>query len=332
MDRRTALKTLGLTALSAATPVLAALAPSAATPLFGWKNDQVSLNRWISDNAHPFFTQLNKLIKGDGEGQIALPFKFLERVQGHALIPHKQGIGDCVSHGFATSVDVLTSTQILQHHKPERWVGEAATEPIYGGSRQEIGNYNSWGDGSTGHWAADWLLQYGVLLRKPYLKWDFSKYSAKLAKEFGSKGVPDPLEPLAKLHPVKTATIITTYEDACDALYNGYPIAVCSNVGFGDSTNAWVRDSEGFLRRRRAPWYHCMAFIGMDDKHSRPGLLCQNSWGDFCSGPKRHEQPDGSFWIDADTVNVMLRGGDSFALSSYVGYPKASPYIFWGAR
>jgi hypothetical protein len=53
-----------------------------------------------------------------------------------------------------------------------------------------------------------------------------------------------------------------------------------------------------------------------------------NSWGaDWISGPKRHDQPDGSFWVDADVAERMLRGQDSFAVSGYEGYP-AQPELY----
>ena len=65
-----------------------------------------------------------------------------------------------------------------------------------------------------------------------------------------------------------------------------------------------------------------MAFVGMDDEFKRPGLLCVNSWPvNWISGPKRHEQPDGSFWVDAEVADSMLRQNDSFALSGFEGYP-----------
>ena len=55
---------------------------------------------------------------------------------------------------------------------------------------------------------------------------------------------------------------------------------------------------------------------------SRPGLLCLNSWGpSWVRGPKWPEDmPEGSFWVDKDTVDAMLRGGDSFAVGSVAGF------------
>jgi hypothetical protein len=64
-----------------------------------------------------------------------------------------------------------------------------------------------------------------------------------------------------------------------------------------------------------------MLFCGVDDESRRPGLLCWNSWGDdWISGPTRHGQPAGSFWVDADVADAMLRQEDSYAISGYEGF------------
>ena len=66
-----------------------------------------------------------------------------------------------------------------------------------------------------------------------------------------------------------------------------------------------------------------MLLAGIDDTGRRPGGLFINSWGnDWITGPTRLDQPAGSFWAEADTIDDMLQQGDSFAMSSYVGYPR----------
>jgi hypothetical protein len=65
-----------------------------------------------------------------------------------------------------------------------------------------------------------------------------------------------------------------------------------------------------------------MAWIGCDDSGSELSFLVQNSWGpDWISGPKRHDQPEGSFWIHADTADDMLKSDGSFAFSAVNGFP-----------
>lgn len=283
--------------------------------LFGWHNDPKEVEMVLGTLDHPIFGAAAEEIQDSGAGKVALLHKAVENVVGHFPNYVAQEIGDCVSHGFRSCVDVLRCVEIAGGDR-ELWIAETATEPIYGGSRVEIGGGRLRGDGSVGAWAAKWVSQYGILLRKEYGSADLSVYSGSRAKEWGRKGCPDELEAEAKQHPVKTVSLVTTYEEARDAIANGYPVAVCSMQGF-----ASTRDSEGFAKARGS-WAHCMAFIAADDAHKRPGLLCLNSWGpSWITGPTRHGQPAGSFWVDADVCDRMLDDEDSFALSSFVGFP-----------
>jgi hypothetical protein len=289
---------------------------------FGWTEDRESLESFIRRNDRPYIRQLNAEIRGSGEGKKAFLHLPFERVSGRKFQPHSQTSPDCVSQAAALAVDFLSGVQIVTRRLPERWVAKVATEPIYGGSRVEIGGYDGPGGGSTGHWAAEWLVKYGVLLRQKYPGgYDYTTYSGAKADRLGRTGCPDPLEPIAKLHPVKKTAICTSYADLCDCIYNGSPVMVCSNVGFGSGVQ--TRDRDGFLKRKRAPWYHAMLFGGYDDESRRKGALCFNSWGaSWIKGPTRGPQPEGTFWIDAATVDAMLRQGDSFAFSAYVGFPR----------
>lgn len=296
----------------------------------GWHFNREAQRRFIRNNKYPFFSQLSQGIKGSSDGRIVMLNKYFDQALGHPSIPHTQGLGDCVSHAFALGIDYLTAVQIYMQDNPERWVAECATEPIYGGSRVEIGGGNLFGDGSTGFWAAEWLIRYGTLLRRKYPGFDFTTYNPKMAKEFGRKGCPDSLEPITKLHPIKTSTVVKDFDSFCDAIANGYPVAVCSSVGFGMTSDYWVRDSQGFLRRK-GTWGHAMLGVGFDKKSARKGACIQNSWGDWIKGPTQHNQPRGSFWVDASTVDSMLSEGDSHALSQYVGYPRVDipDYLVW---
>jgi hypothetical protein len=332
MDRRDLLKGMAAAASGLLLPQTSQ-AGIFETNKFGWTPDELSLRDFIRRHKNPFISQQDSAIKGSGKGKIVYLHKALERAQGHKYRPIKQGAPDCVSQAYAGGINILTAVQIVLQRKPELWKGECASEPIYGGSRIEIGGYSGRGGGSTGHWGAEWISRYGVLLRQEYPGgFDFSTYSPAKAKEYGYEGCPDALEPITKLHPVKKTAICRSYSELRDCIANGSPVIVCSNVGFGNTRYTLKRDSEGFLTRKRAPWMHAMLFAGFDDKYRRPGALCFNSWGDdYIGGPTRGEQPLGTFWIDADTVDVMLRQGDSFAISAYTGYPKLNipPYILF---
>ena len=290
-------------------------------PLYcGWAADPKARAEFVRKNDKPFFSDHNSDIKGSGKGKVVLLHKFFEHVTGKPLEPHFQEIGDCVSHAYGLGVDMLATIRMAWLSKSERWLTKCATEIIYAGSRFEVGGGGIRGDGSMGVWAADFIRDWGVVLRKAYLegKFDYTNYSGTVARELGRIGVPDELEPICKLHPVRTCSLINSWEECRDSVCNGHPVAMCSDVGFQDE-----RDEDGFLERGIMAWYHAMLIIAIDDAYGRPGALVQNSWGpNWVYGPKRHGQPEGSFWVDAEIIDDAMRQGDSVALSGYVGYPR----------
>lgn len=292
---------------------------------FGWIPNPPEVERFVATLDRPIFGLSAHELKDSGKGKVSLPFKALTQLLGSFPI-HDQKIGDCVSHGYGISIDILKAVEIIVQGEAEEFFAETATEALYGFGRVEglgrgqLGNE----DGSLGAWQADAVKRFGTLARIKYEGADLTKYSGPLAKKWGKSGVPDILEPTAREHPVRTVSMVTTYEEARDAIANGYPVAVCSMQGFTEK-----RDAEGFAKAS-GQWAHCMAFIAADDESKRPGLLCQNSWGEsWITGPKRHDQPEGSFWVDAETCNRMLRDRDSFAPSGFEGYPAQKLPEFW---
>jgi len=237
----------------------------------------------------------------------------------HAFISNGVVTHNCVSQAWAGVIDCLKATEIVLKGENEKWIKATASEPIYGFARVEIGGGRLGGDGCYGSWGAKSLREYGTLMRQKYGDYDLTRYSGRRARDWGrrGRGVPNILEPTAREHPVRTTSLVRTYEECRDAIANGYPVNVCSNQGFSKR-----RDSEGFSRPSGS-WSHSMLFAGVDDSYKRPGLLCINSWGhNWISGPKRHDQPNGSFWVDASVVNRMLRQyNDSFSASGFEGYP-----------
>ena len=336
MDRRDFLKLTGIASLAGmaglSVPNLFANAAFREEIIqSGWVDDPSVVRYFVKNNENPYLSQVNEAIRGTGRGQTAFLWKFFDQVLGRPMLPHEQQIGDCVSHGYGLGADILTATQIVKRKSPQKWVAEAATEIIYGGGRIEVAanRYGKrwYGDGMTGTVAAEFVKTYGILLRQQYLgSWDFTTYDGGLARTLGSKGVPDELEPLCRVHPIGCVTLVRSWDEARDCIYNGYPIALCSSQGFNTRRG---RDRDGFLNPSRNPWMHCMLLAGIDDAYDRPGGLIINSWGTtWISGPTRHEQPAGSFWADASVIDRMCKQGDSIALSCYAGYPR-QPYLIF---
>ena len=75
-----------------------------------------------------------------------------------------------------------------------------------------------------------------------------------------------------------------------------------------------------------------MQWTSVDDTNADGCRFCvQNSWGPFNSGPKAHDQPDGSFWIDRQTSQRMIAQGGTYAVSNVAGFPKRK-LKDWGGR
>lgn len=246
-----------------------------------------------------------------------------------------QPIGSCVGWGYALGANVVAAVDIVVKKDLEGFCGRILEAATYGFSRVEARGLKtaSWSDGSYGAAAAKGLTKYGTLHYKKYNdKFDFTTfnkavYNGKvvdhetLEKNFGYYGVPDELEPEAAKHRILTTSLVTSFDEAAAAIaISKNPVVVCSGVGFQNSK----RDKDGFCLASGS-WAHCMMFIAARFG-KRPGLLCVNSWGKSNSGPTYPENmpasiADCSFWVDADTVDRMLRGRDTFALSSYEGFP-----------
>lgn len=291
--------------------------------IFGYVPDVKATRKFVASLKYPTFTDGAKGITLD-TSRPTLLYKGLLTVAPWWKRGSQQ-IGSCVGWGFSLGADILSSTEIVVHGEPEEWPGRVLEAGTYAFSRCEARGVKNAGysDGSYGAAAAKALLNFGTLhYGRDYNGRTFTRYSSSLEKSWGATGVPDDLEPFAKKHRIKTASLVTTFEEAAAAIANGFPVAVCSNRGFDWNT----RDKDGFCRPAGSA-AHCMLFAGV--RFDRPGLLCVNSWGDYLksAGPMWPADAPASirnsaFWIDAKVAEKdMLAAEDSFALSGYDGFP-----------
>lgn len=239
------------------------------------------------------------------------------------------GVHNCVSFGWGRGVNdsILNAAARGDIEAPAE---DVATEPIYGGSRVEVGGGRIRGDGSVGAWAAKWVAMWGVLLRKVYGQHDLTKYSVSISRSWGRSGVPDELEPIARQFPVKTVSLVRSAEEAWKGLGNGYLLPICSNLGFASP----YRD--GFCARK-GQWNHCMLVRGRTLARKNGSTVkafpVQNSWGDYIDGEpffidqdgNRVELPEGCFLITWEEMEAILRQEDSFLLSDVHGFPRRDP-------
>ena len=278
---------------------------------FGWFPVNPLIDPTFKPGSARLFSSEAKSLKGSGEGKTVLLYEAAHEVMGRHLDSGPQAIGDCVGWAFAGAVDLLACAEIVAGEaEAYDWEGRASTEVIYALSRREYGNANRWIDGSASTWAVTAVRKGGTLSRRRV-----GAYDPDRARSWGRTGLPDDLEEEAAAHRVSKAALVGSYAEARDALANGYPIAVGSNVGFET-----VRDDEGYCLRK-GKWSHCMKFTAVKD-NERPALLCLNSWGEGSpSGPQgRYDIPPGSFWVDAETCDAMLKQKGGYSLAGFAGY------------
>ena len=258
----------------------------------------------------PIFGATAYRLFGSGEGKLSLPFKSLLKFDSSFGPSERQTTGDCASHSTRNAGDITRAVEIDIKGELESFETRSATEAIY----QSRGHR---GQGMTCSGAAKYVhSKGGILLRKDYGEVDLSTYNSALG---ASHQIPSKIYSTeAKKHQVKTISMITTVEEARDALSNGYALSVCSGYGFSSR-----RDTNG-IAKRGSGWNHAMAWIACDDtkKRFRETLfLVQNSWGKWNSGPKVHGQPEGSFWIREKAARGMLAEQGSWVFSDVEGFP-----------
>lgn len=290
--------------------------------LCGWIAWPAEVERVLESLPQPLFADAAPNLKGTGDGKTVLLYEAMRKVWGRDMDPGPQRIGDCVSWGFAGSIDLLACIEVLRDGIEEHsWEMRTCTEAIYALSRVEYGNLDgSYSDGSVGAWAAKASTQGGFLPRTR-----LGEYDPQRAKSWGAKGLPDEYEAEAKKHVVQTAALVQSWDELKAAIANGYPVPVCSNRGF-----TTTRDAKGRCYPSGS-WAHCMKFLGIRDDSQQPEALLANSWGAGSpSGPKGDiDIPSNSWWVDAETADRMLKQRDSFALSQFNGYPAQTlPWIF----
>lgn len=337
----------------------------------GWKDRPRDVARIVSGLEQPVFGLAAVKCMATEHRDVFFWEQGEQPLLGQVLKAHRQTIGDCVSHGWGRGGQDVVYMQVAGNlpqpkegaELPKRkkgkeaqtasldlsswsqpwWIPagagvddprlEIATEPIYAGSRVEIGGGRIRGDGSVGAWAAKYVQEYGLLQRTVYDRFDLRTYSGSKAKEWGAPraGVPDELEPIAKMFPIRTVSLVTTDDEAAAALYNMYPIPVCSGQGF-----TTTRDRNGFCDPKGS-WAHCMVARGicMAKRGSNwvLAVVIQQSWGESPSGPNKIELktgrivtlPQGCFLIEMDVFARMLRGRDSFAISGAKGFVPQMP-------
>ena len=307
-------------------------APPPSQQFFGWEPDRQGVQDFLDTLPHPEFeSAAPDLVVTE---QPVLLYRALPATYRNEA----QQIGDCVSWAAKHAVDILLGID-FKNGRSDRFV-EASSESLYGVSRVEgrgrpegSGGYR---DGSYGGAVCKWMLNYGVVYRDQYQSpnglIDLLKYSGQRAKDwgnFGNGGRNDKgwLDNVAKQHPVKAVARINTWEDAVKALQNGYPIVICSGIGWTSERT----DANGFIPRSGS-WSHAMCICGV--RFDIPGMLIMQSWGerghpDQSRGIWPEDQPKGTWWAYKKDVEAVFAQGDSWAISGVQGFPPRKMHVGW---
>jgi hypothetical protein len=257
-------------------------------------------------------------IDGLGKGEVSMPFKAALALDSEFGSYESQTTGDCVSH--ATRNAGMMDYCIDAMFGGTEYIGRLATEPIYG-------HRGHGGQGASCSILAEYVSTDGpggFLVRKKYEaggnSLDLSTYDSSIGHGWGRRGTPTWINELADDNKAMEVYNLKSVDEAIAALAMGFGISMCSGYGFSDSRN------EDGVAKRRGGWSHAMAWVGVDatdrafQSYGGPLFLVQNSWGNWNSGPKKHGQPDGSFFIEPKIAESMINGGGGFVIASVRGH------------
>ena len=310
-----------------------ALRPQRPADEFGFIPDPQATKEFLRELDRPYFADAGREIVAKARRVDTFLWRQADTVHRQVYAkPYgawRQGIGDCVSFGYALGSYIAQCVDYTQGEIPEPPL-LVATEPLYGGARVEQRGitFAGYSDGASGSGAARWIRGLkngtgGILYRRDYGRGiDLTTYSAARAKEYGAHGCGGKgnewLDKTANKHTAVEVALITTYEEACASIEAGMPVVICCNIGWSS-----VRDEDGFSPRQ-SRWLHCQAAIGVRYKETsgRDGICIMNSWGPKWNrgGKFPADQPDGSYWCDPQTFQAVLAQGESFAVSGVNGF------------
>jgi len=307
--------------------------PTAEAPGQGYDPNPAGTRAFLAELEQPLFRDAGREVIQESHGIDTFLYRSMYKAHearyGTPLRPGNQSsIGSCVGWGFSGAAYCSLCVAWDEGEIPEPPLLVSPTS-CYGGSRVEArgkpegaGGYR---DGSYGGAAAKWMSQWGLIFRENVGGHDLTEYSVSRCREWGNwgnggEGDNGALDKIAKRHPALHVALVTGFDEAAAAIESGFPIAICSGVGFTRTR------SEGGWCERSGSWAHCMYACAVRYKKNGSkddGLLLVNSWGDYVQGPKwPSDQPDGTFWVTRDVVDLMLgKWRDSFAIGSVQGFP-----------
>lgn len=250
------------------------------------------------------------------------------KVTGKPLPVRHQGRSPtCVSLAVAAAVEYALLSAIANGAPFEFPEFGIATEPIYGGSRVEVGkSYFGRQGGSLVAWGVEFVKRWGICKRAKYPVADLTEYSEPISADWGIRGVPDSFEPTLRQFPVQGVAEITTLEGYKKAVAQGYGVAFGSSYWLADR-----RDANGFINFISRTG-HAMCGYGYGTFNRKLYVPVRNSWGSNAhTGPVNPLFPSvGGGLVPGDQFETMIksRRSEVWAVSNVVGFPKRD-YLNW---
>lgn len=310
------------------------MTPGQMKELCGYHHDPKVIDEVAATQAFPSFGAAAGAIKGSGKGKDIFLWDIEKKLTGKVRDPHTQTQPDCVGHGLSGAAEDLLYVQIYKGE--EAGWEPIASEPIYGGSRHQIGRDQlGRNGGSIPGWAIQWAQQFGLIPRRKYDSVDLTQYNGNLAAQWGQpgRGCPPDVAENAKHWPLKTASLIqgpNFYDQARDVIANSGLVISGSQQLYSNT-----RDQFGFCVPSGDPAGHCVYFRGVSDNGRRPGIAYQQSWGNLIPRGNQNVRlphgvavslPNGCFFIDAEEFDNMhnQQNAELWAVTSLAGWEPAA--------
>jgi hypothetical protein len=305
--------------------------------MFGWRPELAdahveALTQNLAAQGIPvrFQDQAPHLMQGADPTKPAILHDVAKKVTGDFLRSQNQPRGTCTSRGAKRAVD-LTQCVLIAAGEPYefKYTSHAV---LYGLGREHAGmlggNPNNENDDGCSGAAMAWAANQGGNLANDEDQDDDNKDD--MACLWGARGCPSEIKTKAAQRLIKAVALVRTPEETRDALVSGHAVTVASNVGFEGipAQHVFGRDQDG-RAHRRGTWNHQMCFTGY--RPDKQWFLVDQSWG-----PSSPDGPIGdlpipsySFWAAWDDAAAMIRQGDSWAFSGFVGWPNLNRVFSW---
>jgi len=244
--------------------------------------------------------------------------------EGKHLNCFKQTTGSCVGNGLGMALWVLAGVQRVKLGDMISMVMPFWLIP-YGKSRELAGMHGK-GDGSMGSTAAQAAEKFGTPpsdmpgMPKTSIVDGGLNYGGAVERKYSTPAGIDPVFiKAATNHLCRTVAKVKNADDVRDAIVNGHSVTIASS--WGGQLKGTI--TEGVLLNRRVTtWPHQMCVLAWWE-HDVLGQIfwIQNSWGTSMFGTCPSGAPLGGFWVKKADMDFIARQGDSFAFSSFVGFP-----------